>query len=75
MDHVSCSIEAWHQHFLVMTGRKFSYVFEDDRLPQILSLLQEKAAVLTDILREYPNLPEMRCDGTKVWIFKEMSNI
>ena len=57
---------AWQQHFSIVVGRNFTDVFEEDRLPQLLSHLVQKSSSLIDKLKGFPELPATRIDSTKV---------
>lgn len=63
-------IEAWQQHFLVMVGKNFTDVFEEDRRSPLLSNLLQKSTSLMDKLEGLPELPNARIDGTKVGMAK-----
>ena len=64
--HTCHLIEAWQQYFLVMVGKDFTGIFEEDRQPPLLSHLLQKSASLLDKLESFPELPDARIEGTKV---------
>lgn len=59
----SHQIEAWNAHFLVMVGREFGELFQEDRLPPVLRDLIRKSQDLAGELESAPSLPSAR-EGT-----------
>lgn len=59
-------VEAWNDHFLVMTGRKFTDLFEEGRLPPVLANLLEKHKSVMHQLESIPLQPSVRGDMAKV---------
>ena len=56
----SHQIEAWNDHYLVMVGRRFTELFEEDCLPAVLRTLMNKQKSLVEELSSVPSLPDAR---------------
>ena len=66
MEKVTCNIEAWNQYFSMMTGKKFTDLYEADRMPEVLSMLQDKSKILANKLGECSSYPNKRTNSSKV---------